>query len=321
MEILRSIDTIPSNFNGSVAAIGNFDGVHLGHQKVFQATKEIANLSQAPSSVITFEPHPREYFQPQSKQFRLTNSKSRAKELESQGIDILFELSFDSRLANMSALEFINELLHKTLQLSHVVVGKDFKFGNRRTGDYKMLEAQGKLLGIGVSSLELLQFDNTTCSSTLIREAITKGEMKKAAQSLGRWFTIVGIVQSGYKRGRQLGYPTANLNLERVIHPQNGIYGVMVNVMTGPYIGRYKGVASIGTNPTFGVHKPNLETYLFDFDGDIYGEEIEVALIHYLRPEIKFETSEMLIDQMRVDCQNAQLVLGENQLQLSLQNE
>ena len=311
MEIVQSLENLTNKHRGSIAAIGNFDGVHLGHQKVLQLTKELAKNHATTSSIITFEPHPREFFQTNPKPFRLSLSSSRARSIQTQGIDYLFELPFNGQLANLSAEEFISQYLCKLLNICHVVVGKDFRFGKERVGDYPFLVQQGKKFGFGVSSLELFQFDNTTCSSTRIREAITNGEVIKAAESLGHWFGIEGTVGFGQQRGKKLGYPTANLDLDRVIHPKKGIYCVLIEILTGSNIGNYTGVCSIGNKPTFGNYQTNLETYIFDFNETIYGEVIEVKLIQYLRPEYKFDNEDLLIKQMKKDCQNALSVLRE----------
>ena len=309
MKIFSSFNSLPDECRGSVAAVGNFDGVHLGHQKVFELTKSVAGRLEAPTSAITFEPHPRQFFQPDSSPFRLTTSKTRAQEIEAQGIDLLFELEFDACLASLSPHDFIHSLLHQTLHIRHVVVGEDFRFGKGRAGDCYLLVKQGEACGIGVTQAELLGAGQTVYSSTAIRDAVSDGDVETAARLLGRWFNIIGSVESGAQRGRTIGFPTANLDLDHVIHPKHGIYAVTVAVLTGQHKGQYEGVASIGIKPTFGVHKPNIETYIFDFDGNLYGDEIEVSLVKYMRPELKFEKVEALVSQMRRDCEEARQIL------------
>ncbi len=303
---MKKFDTYQSvlpEHTKSVVAIGNFDGMHLGHRKVLSTARDIALNNKAPSSVLTFEPHPREYFAPSNPAFRLTTSETRAKLIKSCGFDALFEIPFNENLANLSADDFIKQVLYDGLQVSHVVVGDDFRFGKGRFGNTERLVDMGNLLGFEVTVLAKLTQSDLAFSSSAVREALSEGNLDLARAYLGRWHTITGIVKEGSKVGRNIGYPTANLDFEGVVVPKLGVYSVFVEVLTGNYKGHYMGAASIGTKPTFGDHGPNLETYIFDFDGDIYGKEISVSLVRYLRNEVKFKTIDDLVIQMKQDCE------------------
>lgn len=305
MKKFNSFEFIPREYANSVVAIGNFDGIHIGHQKVFGVTKELAFKKRVPSSILTFEPHPRVYFSPDSPSFQLVSSETRAKLIRANNFDVLFELPFDKKLANLSSSDFIHQVLNEGLQVSQVVVGEDFRFGKGREGTTNHIIELGISLGIEVTVLPKLSKSGLIYSSSVIREALREGNPELAKDYLGRWHSIIGKVQEGLKVGRSIGYPTANLEFDRLILPKFGVYSVLVEILTGKFKGYYQGAASIGTKPTIGNHSPNLETFIFDFEGDIYGEEISVSLIKYLRPEIKFDSIEDLVTQMKSDCREA----------------
>ena len=302
---MKKIDTyksIPRKYTNSVVAIGNFDGIHRGHQKVFTVTRELAHKKGVPSSILTFEPHPRKYFSPESPPFQLVSSETRADLIKTCGFDVLFEITFDKNLANFSSTAFINQVLYQGLRVSHVVVGEDFRFGKGREGNTDQIIDHGNSLGFEVTVLSKLSKSDLTYSSSAVRNALREGNPELARDCLGRWHNVNGIVKEGLKVGRSIGYPTANLDFDGVVIPKYGVYSVLVEILTGKYRGHYQGAASIGTKPTFGNHSPNLETFIFDFDGDIYGEKIDVSLVKYLRPEIKFDSIEDLVSQMKSDC-------------------
>lgn len=310
MRIIRDTQFVASGERGGTAAIGNFDGVHLGHQAV------IAQAAQwgRPVGVVTFEPHPRSFFAQQNNlalpPFRLMNATARANRLEKLGVDRLYELNFNTSLSSLPAYDFAANILHKALGLEHVVVGADFCFGKGRKGRVSDLKAFGAQLGFGVEIAEMVETDIGEVSSTNIRAALAAGKPRDAAAMLGHWHRIDGAVIQGDQRGRELGYPTANMSIDGLHPPRFGVYAVVVDVLTGPYAGSYGGAASIGVRPMFGENRPNCETFLFDFKGDLYGETLSVGLVDYLRGEETFEGLEALITQMDADCAQARTLLA-----------
>jgi len=307
MRIVRDYQFIQHNDTGASVAIGNFDGVHLGHQSVIRLAAEAA--PDAPLGVLTFEPHPRSYFAPEAPAFRLTGSAARASRLEKLGVTHLYELPFNTGLAGLTPQEFAARVLKDGLGLRHVVVGADFCFGKGRAGTADDLRRFGAELGFGVSIAPLLAEGTSVVSSTAIREALSAGRPRDAAQMLGHWHRIEGPVIGGEQRGRTLGYPTANMSVAGLHLPAMGVYAVLVDVLDGPHQGAYHGVASLGVRPMFGENQPNLETFLFDFSGDLYGAQVSVALVEYLRPEAKFDGLETLIEQMDADSAQSLAIL------------
>jgi riboflavin kinase / FMN adenylyltransferase len=289
---------------GASVAMGNFDGVHIGHQHVIDLAR-----AHGPLGVVTFEPHPRQFFAPSAAPFRLMNAEARANRLDKIGVTQLYELPFDAALAGMTAEAFATDVLKDGLGVSHVTVGTDFHFGKGRTGTAETLAALGKSLAFGVTVADLVAFDGTEISSTAIRRALSDGQPREAARMLGHWHRIEGEVIHGEKRGRELGYPTANMSLDGLHLPRLGVYAVRVDVLTGPQTGTYNGAASLGVRPMFGQNSPNFETYLLDFTGDLYGHHLSVALIDYLRPELKFDGLPALTTQMADDCTRARRIL------------
>jgi riboflavin kinase / FMN adenylyltransferase len=300
---------------GAAVAIGNFDGVHLGHQHVIDIARAEAQRRSVPLGIVTFEPHPREFFAPTASAFRLMSAETRAHRFAKLGVKRLYELPFDAILSSLSAEQFARDVLCAGLGLSHVVVGTDFHFGKGRDGDVETLKSFGKSMGFGVTVADLLHVDGLEISSTAIRNALTQGRPRDAAAMLGHWHRIDGEVFGGDQRGRELGYPTANMSINRLHAPRFGIYAVKVDVLTGAHAGSYDGAASVGIRPMFGENAPNLETFLFDFDGDLYGEHLSVAFIDYLRPEEKFDSLEALVKQMDQDCARARKILADVQTQ------
>lgn len=295
---------------GAAAAIGNFDGVHLGHQSVLALARAAAAERRAPFGVVTFEPHPRAFFQPDGPSFRLMDAETRARRLEKLGVEQLYELPFDAGLATLSADTFLRQVLADGLGLRHVVAGADFRFGKGRGGDAALLQAMGPELGFGVTIAPLVSDDQGDFSSTAIRAALSAGRPEEAARILGHWHRIEGRVLHGDKRGRELGFPTANVSLGDLHQPRFGVYAVLVDVLDGPHAGRWRGAANLGARPTFGENAPNLEVYLLDFDGDLYGAALSVALVAFLRPELKFDSVPALVAQMRRDVAEARTRLA-----------
>lgn len=304
MRTFRDHAHIPPDARGASAAIGNFDGVHRGHQRVL----DLARRPDRPLGVVTFEPHPRQVFAPDAPPFRLTSPAARASRLATLGTDLLFELPFPV-IAPLTAEAFMADVLAGGLGLAHVVVGADFRFGRGRAGDAEALREGGARLGFEVTVAELVG-EAEPVSSTAIRAALSEGRPRDAAAMLDHWHRIEGPVLHGEKRGRTLGYPTANLSLEGLHLPRFGVYAVLADVLEGgPHAGRHRGVASLGVRPMFGENAPNLETYLLDFAGDIYGARISVALVEFLRPEARFAGVDALVAQMGADTARAREVL------------
>jgi len=286
--------------------MGNFDGVHLGHQAVIALAAE----APAPLGIVTFEPHPREFFAPAAPPFRLMNAEARTHRLEKLGVRELYELPFDARLAGMEAETFVAEVLVAGLGVAHVTVGADFCFGKGRGGTVETLRQAAARHGFGVTIADLVAADGEEISSTAIRTALAEGRPRDAARMLGHWHRIEGPVLHGEKRGRELGFPTANMALDGLHLPKLGIYAVRADVLTGPHAGSYDGAANLGIRPMFGANRPNLETHIFDFSGDLYGEHLSVALVEYLRPEMTFDGLPALVAQMDADCARARAILA-----------
>lgn len=286
--------------------MGNFDGVHLGHRSVIDAARAAAD---APLGVITFEPHPRQVFQPDAPAFRLMNAESRANRLARLGVEHLYELPFDKVLAGLTPEDFARDVLAEGLGVRHVTVGSDFCFGRGRSGNAQELTQLGQAFGFGVTIAPLIGDGQSEYSSTAIRAALAEGRMADAERMLGHWHRIDGEVLHGDARGRDLGYPTANMAVTGLHLPRFGVYAVLIDILTGPERGSYTGVANLGIRPMFDSAAPNLETHIFDFSGDIYGQHVSVALVGFLRPEMKFDSLEALIARMDQDSLAARRIL------------
>jgi riboflavin kinase / FMN adenylyltransferase len=291
---------------GASVAMGNFDGLHLGHQSVI----DLARRPVAPLGIVTFEPHPRQVFAPDAPPFRLMNAEARANRLAKIGVDQLYQLPFDRALAGLTPEAFARDVLADGLGISHVVVGSDFCFGKGRAGTAADLRTLGATLGFDVTIAPLVAIAGIEVSSTAIRQALTDGRPRDAAAMLGHWHRIEGEVIHGEKRGRELGYPTANMSVDGLHLPRFGVYAVKVDILTGPQAGSHMGAASLGVRPMFGENRPNLETFLFDFKGDLYGQHLSIAFVDFLRPELKFDGLEALITQMDADCTRARAILS-----------
>lgn len=306
MQIIRTWTGTSGAPRGASVAMGNFDGVHRGHQVVIDR----ARRDDMPLGIITFEPHPREVFAPDAAPFRLMNAEARANRLAKLGVRILYELPFDKTLSGLTPTVFAREVLAEGLGIGHVVVGEDFCFGKARAGNAAMLADLGKEMGFDVTTVPLIGGEAGVFSSTAIRAALSEGRPRDAAEMLGHWHRIDGPVLHGEKRGRELGYPTANMAVSGLHLPKLGVYAVRVQVMDGPQVGLYDGVASLGVRPMFGTNAPNFEVHLFDFAGDLYDHHLSVALIDYLRPELTFDGLSALITQMNTDSAEARSILA-----------
>jgi riboflavin kinase/FMN adenylyltransferase len=307
MRIIRDYQFVEGKDRGASAAIGNFDGVHVGHRSVIELARQTA--PDAPLGVMTFEPHPREFFAPKAPPFRLMGREARASRLEKIGVDLLYELNFNTALASLSPHEFARNVISEGLGLVQVIIGADFHFGKGRTGTAQDLVRFGADLGFGVTIAPMLAHGSSRVSSTAIRHALSNAQPREAAAMLGHWHRIEGPVIGGEQRGRDLGFPTANMSIDGLHPPAFGVYAVLVDVLEGPHKGSYQGAASLGVRPMFGENKANLETFLFDFSGDLYGTHISVALVEHLRGEEKFDDLDALMRQMSADCIRARAIL------------
>ena len=310
MRIIRDYHYVEAEDRGASAAIGNFDGVHIGHQSVIALARSGGDKIDAPLGVMTFEPHPRQYFAPQTPSFRLMSAEARASRLAKLGVERLYELNFNAALSALTPREFAQQVIADGLGLKHIVVGADFCFGKDRAGTVTLLQKYGAEMGFGVTIAPLLGNTAGQVSSTSIRQALGAGHPREAALQLGHWHHIEGPVVGGEQRGRELGYPTANMSIDGLHPPKFGVYAVLVEVQDGPHAGSYHGAASLGVRPMFGVNTANLETFIFDFSGDLYGATLSVALVDFLRPELKFDGLEPLITQMAADCASARCILA-----------
>lgn len=300
---------LPPEDRGAAVAMGAFDGVHRGHQKVIALAHDAARRLGRPLGVITFDPHPRAYFRPDEPTFRLMKPDQQARALEALGVDILYVLPWDPTLADMTDREFAAEVLHEGLGARHVAVGFDNSFGKGRTGTPDTMRRYGEELGFGVSvAEEVTDASGEKFSSTAVRDALRDGRPEEAARILGRPFAIEGEVVRGRQLGRKLGYPTANVALDDYVVPRFGVYATRTRLPDGR---KLAGVANIGVNPTVeGVIAPRLEVWLFDFDEDIYDQVIETDLVAFLRPEAKFAGLDEMTDQVLRDAAEARKILG-----------
>ena len=311
MRISSSYSGLSGEAKGAVVAIGNFDGVHPGHRAVLTRANEVAEKLGAPLGVVTFEPHPRRYFQPAIPPFRLTPPPAKRRLLGEAGATLYYELPFDAAMAALTAEAFIERVLLEGLGVRHIVVGAGFAFGKGRTGTVSVLEhVAGHKGGVGVTVVAPVSAsDGALSSSTRVRECLARGEPERAATLLGRGWAIEGEVLGGDKRGRLLGFPTANLALDDYLRPAFGVYAVRV-VPLGGDGGRWSGVANLGNRPTVDGTNAQLEAHIFDFSGDLYGRNLAVELLAYIRPERKFENLDALKAQIAQDSARARGILA-----------
>ena len=307
MRLVRHTEEMPfsSLANGSVITIGAYDGLHLGHQALLNRVLEEARNRKVPAVVMSFEPTPREFFSVGEPPARLMRFREKFTALEDMGIDIFFCPRFSGRMQNISAADFIRQIVVHGLNASHIVIGDDFRFARKRGGDVNLLRRVARALDFTVEDVESVVVDGTRVSSTAIRDALAVGDDARAAALLGRPYSMSGRVVPGQMLGRKLGYPTANVDLRRRQSAVMGIYAVRVRGLGDVR----DGVASVGVRPTFGGGRPLLEVHLFDFDDDIYGRYIDVEFIERLRTEQKFDGPEALIAQMNIDADNARSAL------------
>ena len=301
---------LPKDARGAVIALGNFDGLHRGHQAVIAQVKAIADDLDAPAGVGVFRPHPRRVFKPDSPPFRLMSAGLREGLLDEMGLDLLFELPFDDALRNMDDTEFVEIVLHQGLGLKHVVVGADYGFGKNRCGDVESLTRLGAERGIGVTAVSPVGLHHLygKYGSTEIRKALAQGDVFHAQHMLSRPWMVDGIVETGQQRGRTIGFPTANLSFGDLVRPKAGVYAAECRI-AGSDDWR-PAVANTGTRPTVGGEEARLEVHIFDFAHDIYGQRLTVRFRSFIRDEKKFDSFDALKDQIAKDADGARAIFG-----------
>ncbi len=307
MQRFTSRDPVPQRLRGSILALGNFDGFHLGHQAVVNRAIARGFHERRPVIIATFDPHPVRFFKPDVPAFRLTSLDQRERLFDQAGADAMLVFQFDADLAATGAEEFVPEILAERVGAAGIVTGTDFTFGRGRSGSAEVLRELGEEHGITAEAVAPVLLDGEKVSSSRIRDALAAGDPGTATHLLTRPFAVEAVVEHGDGRGRDLGYPTANLSLGRYQRPAYGIYAVSVRLDDG---GEHAGVASFGVRPTFEPEKELLEAFIFDWIGDLYGRTIEVSLIAYIRPEERFDSAEALVSQMREDEAKARRILG-----------
>lgn len=299
--------SVPETLHGAILALGNFDGFHQGHQAVVGEAVRWARDEGRPAIVATFDPHPVRFFQPETEPFRLTTLDQREELFAEAGADAMLVFHFDESIAGMHASRWVEDMIHGHLHTAGVVTGEDFTFGKGRSGNARSLRELGEGFDISTRAVAAVHDSEGVISSSRIREALQAGDCTTARRLLTRPFAIRGTVQHGDKVGRTIGFPTANLDLGTYLRPRFGIYAVTGQLADGRTLA---GAANLGIRPTFDPPKELLEPHFFDFEEDLYGQEIEVAFHHFLRPEAKFESLDALTEQMQRDCENARKLLS-----------
>jgi riboflavin kinase/FMN adenylyltransferase len=305
MKIIRDLEDAPVEFRDSIVTIGNFDGIHLGHQDIFQKLIKEAEKEHRKTIIITFDPHPQKVLHPEKRPFfLLTPLDEKLKLIEQFGIDAVVLITFSMEFAKTTAEEFVRNILWDKLHIKKLYVGYDYVFGRGKGGNAESLKTYGKELGFEVEEIGAVKNSELIVSSTKIRLSILNGDVSLAAKLLGRPYNVYGNVVQGYRRGTDIGYPTANIESEKVI-PDCGVYAIMATIEGQ----KYQGVLNIGFNPTFDNDQLSTEVYLLDFQNNIYGKNIEIFFIDRLRDEMKFENSGKLAEQIKKDVEQAQKIL------------
>jgi riboflavin kinase/FMN adenylyltransferase len=306
MLVVQGYKSVPAEARGAAIAIGNFDGVHRGHQALLRSAAAIGRELGAPAGALIFEPHPREFFHPEEPHFHLTTLKQKLALFERAGLALAVVLPFDAKLASLSAEDFVSRVIVDGIGARHIVIGHDFFFGRNRGGTPETMQADGAKYGFGVTIIPPVAEDGEVFSSSSIRLHLAQSDVKGAARLLGRHWRIDGTVVGGAKRGTDLGFPTANIPLPKGTALGHGIYAVRVH-FDGDV---HDGAAYLGTRPTYDNGMPVLEVFLLDFDGDLYGREIEVEFVDFIRADRKFDSSAALINQMQADCERVRDILA-----------
>ncbi len=309
MEIILGIDQIKKPFLNPAVTLGNFDGVHLGHQKIFEKVKEEARKIHGESVVVTFEPHPLKILSPEQCPPLLTPFRKKMMLIEKTGVEKVLCIQFTRAFAELSPVEFVKSVLLGKVEAKKIIVGYNYRFGRGKSGDVDSLKENCALFGVDVEVVEALRVTDTIVSSSKIRELIRDGEVKKASKLLGRDYPVIGQVIEGTKRGHALGFPTANLEMAEELYPKPGVYAVSVNW----HQQCFNGLANIGFNPTFDAKAVSLEVHILNFESEIYGEELQVYFAERIRDEIRFPSTEGLIKQIRKDIEWAEANVFRNQ--------
>jgi riboflavin kinase/FMN adenylyltransferase len=311
MRLFRHFAETPDAARGGAVALGNFDGVHRGHRAVLEAARDAGARRRTPWGVLSFEPHPRAVLRPPQQPFRLTSMRVKARLIEEMGAAFLLLQHFDHAFAAISATDFIDRVLIGALQVSEVIAGQDYVFGQGRMGDAELLARMGAVKGFAVTFVDpVTGKDGTAYSSTVVRDALAGGRMAEVRAQLGRHWEIDGHVRKGDQRGRELGFPTANIGLGDLIHPAAGVYAVRVGIEAEGAVDWRPGVAYCGPRPTFDKTEVLLEAHLFDFSGDLYGRQLRVALVEFIRGDKRFDTIDALVVQMNEDARAARRLLA-----------
>jgi len=306
MQLVRGLHNLDDNHRGSVLTIGNFDGVTKGHQAILKRLQQCAADHNLPSTVMIFEPHPEELFNAVNAPARLTRLREKLVQFQHFNVERVVLVKFNKQFSQMTATEFVMQLLLDKLGVKHLIIGDDFRFGFKRQGDYQMLEALSEEHHFHLENTQTLMLDEQRISSTAVREALSVGDMSKAEKLLGRPYTMSGRVFHGDKRGRTIGFPTANLLLHRCVSPLNGVFAVKMILNEGKSNqSEHDGIANIGNRPTVDGMREQLEVHLFDFNQQIYGKAIEVVFLHFIRGEQKFAGIEQLQQQITKDVESA----------------
>ncbi|MDG6895333.1 bifunctional riboflavin kinase/FAD synthetase [Volucribacter amazonae] len=309
MQFIRGIHNLPPQFQGCALTIGNFDGVHLGHQAILRHLREKADQLALPMVVMLFEPQPREYFMGEQAPARLMRLRDKLHYLAQAGVDYVLAVKFDQAFAQQTAEQFIQNVLVNKLQVKFLSIGDDFRFGEKREGDFAKLQQAGERFGFVVEDNKSYCLAQLRVSSTAIRQALAQDNLAQAEALLGKPYCIRGRVVHGNKLGRTIGFPTANIMLHRQVNPVQGVYAVKVRLKSGKF---FNGVANIGKRPTLNGVKQLLEVHIFDFTGDLYGQCLQVELCHKIRNEIKFPSFEQLTAQIRQDVETAKIFFSKN---------
>ena len=309
MQLIRGLGNLPQNLHACALTIGNFDGVHLGHQAILRHLRTKADELHLPMVVMLFEPQPREYFCAENAPARLMRLRDKLRYLKQAGVDMVIVAKFDGTFADLPAQQFIEDWLVRKLNVKFLSIGDDFKFGAKRQGNFALLQQAGEKFGFIVEANRSFCLDKLRISSTAIREALANDDLTLAEKLLGRPYRILGCVIHGNELGRTIGFPTANIRLHRQVNPVKGVYAVRVRLKSGAF---FNGVANIGTRPTINGVNQLLEAHLFDFQGDLYGQWLDVELCHKIRNEMKFPSFDDLKAQIAKDVETAKNVFKTN---------
>jgi len=310
MRIFRYQSPVPKEIQNAAIAIGNFDGVHIGHASLIKEAGKIAANKNIPFSILTFEPHPKSIFLQKSKPFRITPFRTKVQELKKLGLHTLIIKQFNNQFSNCTAENFVKKILVEELNANHIIAGSDFVFGHNRAGGCDLLFKMGAELGFSFTPINPIEsIEKKVYSSTNIRKYLELGALHKVKMNLGRYYSIQGRIAHGDKLGRKLGFPTANIFLGDHIRPKYGVYAVHLCFIDDSKKGSVNGVANIGIRPTIGGNNELLEVFIFNFKENIYGQRVKVDLIEYLRPEIKFNNLELMVAEMKRDIKRAKNLL------------